>query len=951
MFTLSGVQKATQFSGTVQRGAQAESFSFSKLGVRPYWDLSVTVEGGFNNVWRWLGQPSVYRVQHTTSQSGTDRAYISDLNFFDTRADGFWDGRTARIYTVTNGVRSLLTETTVTATKVDLTSLATGTNQMVTATTYQWPLQNFYRPSVGYWFRVAAINGSGQVGTYSSWVQYTAPASIGTTTATNPTLTSITHTGTAAISAPTGVAVAAKSGDTATAEVTWSAVGGASGYVVQLSWQDPALNASPEYIDLDTSGLTIPQGAVVFLDWPVTAFTDKWGSRIWGTDEAVGGTSAGVSSWVAYTEGDPAPTGIFGLYFLRYTMSGSGNLFNSGGNFVAHGGQRQTFYRVLEANKTYRARFLMRAASSVMATLAINGVTTGGSTALSVTTSWQWFQVDFSRTSVLDDETLYFFSLTVPGAATVDVAAYEFFDPALDRDDFSQDEKNRISPDLFLRDHTLIKPGRNTVSMRQALSPHGQTTRGGSVHNILRKAQLNDCKPWIQLEWHLSDDEWLDFVAYMAAPVSSNHPMALMRQAQGQTTPWTDVFEEVWLEFGNEAWQDGSIPAFWVTNNSGFQFRDQGTLATLTGAQTYGAHCQGIINKMKTSPYWRAFRSKAMLYGGGFFENASFEQDALEYAPDLTATGTAAYNGGWESTSQIADESGDIFKTILRAYPSATQFTSSISAVNNVGASRIFYEAGPGYQLDGLSGAIVDHDAAVLQEIACKSRAMGTATIASFAVRAANGHNGDNFFTIAPGSNWTSHAAHYHGDGTYMSWALLKMVWEAVGRCIVRKIALVSPPTDAGVELLQAFEFKSAADPTNRVIVAANRDIDVSLLPPTDPLYNVTPSGLHACSIPTGIASCSGLEYYANVGNFRQHNRFPVGYRLTPTSGTAKGPLVGNPVGTADTLSVAFTYNWTTGTPLGDADPIDIDDTYGAVAGGLPAGNCVLLHLTGCVDA
>jgi hypothetical protein len=935
--SFAGVPENTQFAGTVERGAQSETFSIPKAGLRPFWDLSATVGAGDQNVFRSRGQPIVSRAQHVTNLAGTDRAYLSGLNNFAVRADSFWNGGTADVYVVISGERSLLTSGTITATKVNLASLVTGTNQMVTATRWEGRLDSFNRPSVGYWYRVAAINASGEIGTYSAWVQYTAPASIGTSTATNPTLTSITHSVTpGALSAPTGVAVAAKSGDTATAEVTWSAVGGASGYVVQFSWQDPTLNTSPEYVDLDTSGVSIPAGAVVILSKTFTTQTTTWCSRVWGTFEATLGALGEPTitniEWVAYTGGDPAPPSVYGTHFWRRTLSGSGNLFAGGGDgYVVHAGQRQSFYKVLEANKDYKARFLMRADAPIAATFAIGGVTTGGSTVFNLTTSWQTFEVTFSRTSVLDDATNYFMSMTVPSAATVDIARYEIFENDLSVDDFSSDIKSRTAPNLYLRDHGLIKPGANTVSMRQALSPVGQSARGATAQNILRKAHINGGLPWIQLEWHLSEPEWEDFVAYMAAPVASGHPMALMRAAQGQTTPWVDVFPQIIVEFGNEAWN--TIAGFWQTVST--PFTDQVTLATLTTGATYGAHAQGCINAMKQSPWWRQFRAKTMFYGSGQDGNSAVETDMVNIAPDLDGTGYAPYNRGFEASDDGYNlgDNGTNFKAVLAYEASSSTRQTRHDNINTGGASAMVYEANLNYDVGD----------AFAREVVLKSRAAGTAHLAGVCIRAASGLAVENYFTLASGSNWTSHARHYQGGGTYMSWGLLKLIWEAVGRSSVRKIALVAPPLDGSVELLQAFEFKSVADPSNRVIVAVNRDINVSLLDVADPLYNSTPSGTYACSIPTSIASCSGLSYYANVGNFRQHNRYIPGFRQTSASSGQQN--------VADSLCVAFTYNWTTGTPLGDADPIDIDDTYGAAAGGLAAGNCVLLHLTGCVDA
>jgi hypothetical protein len=950
-FTFGGIPRGTAADMTFTRGAQSETFTTTKWGLRPFWKMSVTQEGQGNLIGAGRtvvsNAPLMQRRYFKTTQAGTDRLFVSNLNFFDGHADGFWNGGTAHVYTVTNGVRSLLTSATITATKVDLIESRT-TNQMVTATSYEQRLESFNRAGVNYWLRVGPINGSGQVGTKSGWVAYTAPSSISGSTATNPTLTSITHSGTSGLAAPANVSVAAKGGDTSTAVLTWDAVSGATGYVVDLSYQDPTLNVTAEYLDIDTSGLSIPAGAIVHVEFLRTRQSDKWCTRVWNAPtqyrltETYENFSPGARAldidyrWVAYTGGDPAPSGIDAEHYISCPRTTSGTIFRD--FFHSGSSTADEFYPTLTAGTTYRARILMRANAPISLTSTIEQVTTGGSATFNVTTSWQWFEQEFSRSSTLGGSAIGSWWLTSPGAGTVEIAARELFDTTLPVYDFSADEKPLAGAGMYLRDHTQIKPGQKTASMRQLFNRTGQISRGNTLYTLFKRCQVNDMLPWVQIEWHMPQDDWLDFLAYVCAPVASGHPMAILRNNQGQTTPWIDVFPEMILEFGNEAWQDGSIAEFWVTNNSQATFLDQGTAATLSAGATMGAHCQGIIDHMKTSPYWRKFRAKTLLYVGGLGSSATFENAVLSTTTDIDAVGTADYNGGWADGSELSGESGDSFKQVLRFRNAAGAFSSRVGTVNTAGANFAIYEAGPDYPLPGSSTAAKD----ISQEVVMKSRAGGTGTLGSFCIRANDGIAIDNYFRLLRDYYWSSHSSPHLGGNAFMGYALLKLVWDAVGDSSVRKLTIASVPTDGSVELLQAFEFKSAADPSNRVIVAINRDIDPSLLPPADALYNVTPAGTHACSITTGIASCSGLSYYANVGNFRQHNRYPVGFRRN--SSTAA-------LDVSDSLCVAFTYNWTTGSALGDADPIVINATYGAASGGLPAGNAVLLHLTGCVDA
>jgi hypothetical protein len=855
-----------------------------------------------------LGQPIIFREQRVTDAPGTDRIYAANLNGFTSYPDGFWNGFTANVYTVTNGVRSRIASATVTASKVNLSgnvvpNSSGSTPGKVNALQFEYKLESYYRPSVDYWFRVAAVDGSGNVGAYSGWVAYTAPASLGSGTVSN-TIIARGGTGTSGLAAPTSVAVVGKSGSPSIAQITWDAVGSATGYLVDISFQDPALNVSDEYLDINTSGLSIPAGAVVILEkamleppivasrvWTdsatVRAYTPPSIVKFRSSDKAAGS----YSEWIAYTGGDPAPSGIDGTHFIRIPMTSSGTV----AELFFHSGTNQEFYEVLEPGRTYKARFIMRASSSINATLNVQQVTTGGSATFGLTTSWQTFEHTFSRSTRQSGSTPYSWTLTVPSTVTVEIAAWWApFDDAFDVGDFARIDKDRVTPGMFIRDHTQIKPGLRTSSMRQLFNRAGQAARGITLHSLLWRCKETDTLPWMQIEWHMSPGDWADLVAYLSAPVASGHPMAVLRAAQGQTAPWTDEFSKILLEFGNEAWN--LLTGFWNTANT--RFVDQGTLLTVGEGQTYGAHAQAAITEMEASPYYSAFAAKAQyLVGGRTGSNTdgsganNFGLAALQTCPGAHGCGPAGYNGGWETTAELAGETGASFEKVLGFAPTIAYWKVYADPLTALGKYTMIYEAGPGYSLNGLNGAVINAVEEIAQECGSKSRAMGTGTLATFAIRAAAGVQLDNFFRVGSGSVWNSHAAEHEGGGTFPSYGLLKMVWDAVGPCRVDKLIIPGAPVRSGsaegvltpwpeiVELVQAFRFKSIATPSTQVIAVVNRDIDVSLLETDDPLYNATASGKHLVTVRTGIESCTGLQYYANAGNFREHNRYPVGFR------------------------------------------------------------------------
>jgi hypothetical protein len=899
-----------------------------------------------------LGQPIMFRRRFYVEAEGTDRVYVGNpdrnLNGSQIYADGFHNGDTADVYIMTNGVRSRIASAEVTATKVNLVANVTPTSSgnagKVTTTTFQWLVEDYMRPSVGYWFRVAAVDGSGGVGTYSGWVQFTSPASgLGVGTASN-TVSARGGSGTSGLAAPTSVAVAAKSGEPAVAEVTWNAVGSATGYLIDISYQDPTLNVTDEYLDIDTSGVTIPEGALVVLTKPVLSPPSAYASRVWKIPLLTTSNYAPLalsywepgntaSSWVAYTGGDPAPTGIDGEYFHRTVMPSSGTV----ARHFFHSANVGNFYEVLEPGRTYKVRFVMRASSSVTATLSVEQVTTGSSTTFNVTTSWQTFEHTFSRSSRLTDNTPYSWSLTVPSAVTVDIAAYETFDNGLEVYDFAPHEKDRASAGSYVRDHTQVKPGARTSSMRQLFNRAGQAARGITLHALLNRCKANDMLPWMQIEWHMPPEDWPDLVAYLAAPANSGHPMADLRVAQGQSTPWVDEFDSLILEFGNEAWN--TLSGFWDTVNHAF--KDQATDAVSSG-KSYGAHVQGCIDAMKGSSYYTALRSKTLFVGGSReATSGQFGIEARSVAADLDGVGYPGYTGGWETVSTVPDETSDSFVGILRFEADFDAAKAENDRHEAVGMFFLRYESGPGYQLNGLGGTSVTVDQVIEQEVVMKSRAMGTATLGAFAMRAAAGGRFDNFFRLQSGNYWTSHAIPGQGGETFPVYGLLKMVWDAVGPCRVQKLNFTTSVTlKDDVEMMQAFKFKSVANPGTQVIAVINRDIDPSLLETDDPLYSATPGGKYLMTVRTGVESCTGLQYYANAGNFREHNRYPVGFRRNSST---------NAFDVSDPLCVAITYNWTTGTALTNAVNIQIDDTYGAQSDGLRAGNCVLIKMTGCV--
>ncbi|MCA8953421.1 MAG: hypothetical protein KDE27_28165, partial [Planctomycetes bacterium] len=74
---------------------------------------------------------------------------------------------------------------------------------------------------------------------------------------------------------------------------------------------------------------------------------------------------------------------------------------------------------------------------------------------------------------------------------------------------------------------------------------------GYGVPEFLRLCEHVGAEPWIVMPPTATQPDLLGFVEYLAG---TSGPMAARRAAQGQSAPWTGVFDRIHLEWGNELW-------------------------------------------------------------------------------------------------------------------------------------------------------------------------------------------------------------------------------------------------------------------------------------------------------------------------------------------------------------------------------------------------------------
>ncbi|MBI2434904.1 MAG: hypothetical protein HYV26_18780 [Candidatus Hydrogenedentes bacterium] len=131
-------------------------------------------------------------------------------------------------------------------------------------------------------------------------------------------------------------------------------------------------------------------------------------------------------------------------------------------------------------------------------------------------------------------------------------------------------------------------------------------------------------RPWVNVGSANSPDDWYRLVSYLAAPAEFDDD-AKRRAAHGYAAPWTETFDKIYLEIGNEWWNSIFSPYY------------------LWDPVKHGELCKNIIAKVQEHPHLQA--DKIEIIAGGWAVNAhhwngvvdatSQGQDSISIAPYL----------------------------------------------------------------------------------------------------------------------------------------------------------------------------------------------------------------------------------------------------------------------------------------------------------------------------
>lgn len=869
------------------------------------WDgLAITVSGANLNggTWGCIEQPRSYFATLTALAGGSASVGVnlSTLTDFNQFAPAFFaNNGKVRVYRIVNGNLSLVRAANVVSCAADYWSFISGPN-IITGNTFEYQIPSAANQNATYTFGVARIDSNGNIGPVATVSQAVGGARTVLTpaVATTGAAREDTEGRNASLPAVTGLTAQIRTDTTHNIQLSWDA-GAPDEFVVFINWSGSSdrLNFEGEII-LENGPEILAGDLLIYESDPVLTIDPDWiSNRIKNANNAVrrhAPTSAilenqtnepGGRTWeyVPYDASNPKPDNTYPDYFLR--LKGTPSLPAQAGRFF-HGSTNQDFRDVLVPGRIYRAEFVASASQSMSAVFNVASATVSGSSSVALTTSRQTVAFDFTVSSIASSGANLSWTLT-GDANNVDIDIYSVrvWDTTKPYLRLSLEPPQGID----IRDHNLIKrfppPSFNSITSR-----NGSVLEGGALDCLLDNCKTYNCSPHFQFEWIYDDDFYYDLVTFLYAPASSNEPLALKREAMGYG-PVNVEFARHLYEDGNERWNSIMWAMFGsATDSVTAEQYSQGDVAAM-----FAKRRRTI---MESNPYWPAV-NPPIEFVGGWLRNTGFTVDSAAGFPEANYTSVANYTSGWDVNRVLVSDAANRFSEVLAAGQiDHKPALETIKAAAPAGLKLAIYEAGPGYQLDGLNGAVVTVANRIEQECFAKSIAGTTATMSSVAIGASIGYGPYNFFTWGPGPLWSAgrrpHEMEGHSQPLYRVANFLKQTYELLGRSRVyatnkfidrtRDFQNIdtngNPTTVTQVERAAIYHFESLDYPGRHGILYVNTTVNRDAFGVGHPDYVEGETGAADFRYHTGLpASATPYKVLRNEGNMRHHDAYKVGFR------------------------------------------------------------------------
>jgi hypothetical protein len=821
----------------------------------------------------------------------------------DALRDKAWVGATVEAYRIVSGERiSVGTFTVVDANFGEWLRAGPSNNLAYTQAggfshfqTNHGQADNFWemRPR---WFGVAAVDDSNRIGEIA-YVEYTPTSLESGSQLSNDNTVSLgaSYTAGGSLPAPGNVAATVDASGPRTANVTHDAVTGAVGYIHFLAYDDPATHPQFKFLEVDGDGIQAgdeiivrrrfvgPLNADYLSTRTIGMMHPNYGfGRLYPAERLPWGSPWSQQGKIEYSivpyDGSDPDAGDWAVKFdflSGYDPQNTMDLFADFWN----GPASQSFYTFVPVGRRYR--FLVRVWVSRATQIRLDTGLRGAPTQVySVSPGWQTLELLGSPTAPATGTMAARIRYEHDGDPIEIRLAGVDLRPVDSTNLFPSTISDQMPPGIVVRDHTFIKVMPNGYTIDDLLTADFQGYRGYSIHQFLKSCVAASVKPWLQVEPFINPEEWEFLGDYLCAPVSSGKPGALRREALGQVEPWSDMFDEILLEFGNEAWNP--IGSFFNPPGNG---ADSVTGQAYSSGEYYGLMSRHAAQTLMASAHWPS-HIKFVL--GGWAGVPSFSRDALRGFRLPCYVGIANYNGGWDVGGALVSENDTSYQNVL-ASPAARQIgemdalvevlqsvCAEVGLTYGTDVRPTCYEAGPGYQLNGLNGASLTKGDIITQEVVMKSIAAGTATLHTALAQAARGFAHFNFFLISSGNYWVSNASEAQGGAVFPQWQVIRKLHELFGKMRVSEAQADYPEqisvqdhrgNDATVNSSFVYLIESESHTERKGLVTGN----INIAQP------------ETCLIDTGWmpADVTVLSGWFLNGPYDAHNRYPVGQRLS----------------------------------------------------------------------
>ena len=174
------------------------------------------------------------------------------------------------------------------------------------------------------------------------------------------------------------------------------------------------------------------------------------------------------------------------------------------------------------------------------------------------------------------------------------------------------------------------------ASMRSSkVSPTGQHSKSPySLHEMYELCEYLGCQPWYCLPGTISQQEISDFMEYLGGSVDTKY--GKLRADLGHPRPWTEVFSQIHVEFGNEAWNNAG-----PYQVGGFNGPDYWT---------------DLIDTARKSPH---FESCVIFHAGGQAANSYLNERLMRNTANADRFSVAPYILQSLNEAEMADLSTD----------------------------------------------------------------------------------------------------------------------------------------------------------------------------------------------------------------------------------------------------------------------------------------------------